>query len=250
MVANLEPSVEPRLLRVRARRDALFAVGDERNFWLRSRIAVLFVSVSTMRLPFQRGLVLGTDIARVDRFLDVNKPNWDRFNSLSRRILTETEQTDLTRISSRIPQPYNPSNVNGRSIARGAALFLAGRWAAKEAARKAWNAQIVGFKDIQVVRRTNLGPFVRCGSGIKSDDRVTSQDGELSISHDGDYAVATVLAESLHADIVAVLTQRNTEAVEKLRPTPSVKSENEQDINTPFSAPSEDFDTFVKLGPK
>jgi holo-[acyl-carrier protein] synthase len=75
------------------------------------------------------------------------------------------------------------------------ARWLAGRFAAKEAARKASHgggASSISWKDVQV--RTE-------GSGSGGRPEVVYLNanggghvGKLSISHDGDYVVATVLA--------------------------------------------------------
>lgn len=74
------------------------------------------------------------------------------------------------------------------------ARWLAGRFAAKEAARKAapGGAASIGWKDVLV----RAAPATAAGSGrpevvfLGADSRI----GKLSISHDGDYVVATVLA--------------------------------------------------------
>jgi hypothetical protein len=47
---------------------------------------------------------------------------------------------------------------------------------------------------------------------------VTEQVAQLSISHDGDYTVATVLAAPLHPDISAELQRRKELAQSKVRP--------------------------------
>jgi holo-[acyl-carrier protein] synthase len=83
--------------------------------------------------------------------------------------------------------------------------WLAGRFAAKEAARKAApsGAASIGWKDVMVRVQEDGGRFgkgvsrrpeiVYLGNGLDGD----AGDGrvaKLSISHDGEYVVATVLA--------------------------------------------------------
>lgn len=72
------------------------------------------------------------------------------------------------------------------------ARWLAGRFAAKEAARKAApnGAASLGWKDVMVrVSETDRGR-----PEVVYLDGETARIGKLSISHDGDYVVATVLA--------------------------------------------------------
>lgn len=135
---------------------------------------------------------------------------------------------------------------------------LAGRWAAKEAAKKAWGATLVSWKDLSVHYVPGgrepgspgggveivLSPFQyqrpamvfdemrtihaqeRERNGGGADDRglgkmgqedarartgageTMLQRGRLTVSHDGDYCVATVLAEPISPDIRAVLEKR------------------------------------------
>lgn len=79
------------------------------------------------------------------------------------------------------------------------------RWAAKEATKKAVSAQL-GWHDI-VVEVTHGQPYVvfrypyrlRHEEALSADagrfDDYEERAGKLSISHDGDYAVATVLVD-------------------------------------------------------
>ncbi|KAJ9664538.1 hypothetical protein H2198_000189 [Neophaeococcomyces mojaviensis] len=121
--------------------------------------------------------------------------------------------------------------------------WLAGRWAAKEAARKAWGADIIGFKDVHV----EVGePGPKFGSGRvhivcepysyphidtelkpevpraqdklsrKETTAVLRQHGQLSISHDGDYVVATVIAEPLRKNLRKVFQRRAEKARKKV----------------------------------
>ena len=51
-------------------------------------------------------------------------------------------------------------------------------------------------------------------------NRITEQVARVSISHDGEYATATVIATPLHPEIVAELEKRKAEAERKLNNTP------------------------------
>ncbi|KAK5093948.1 hypothetical protein LTR70_004474 [Exophiala xenobiotica] len=110
--------------------------------------------------------------------------------------------------------------------------YLAGRWAAKEAARKAWGAHLLGFKDVRVAfdmpnspgdphdRNSNHetawpGVKIVCepyygmyGVNRGAIDAGPRQEGRLSISHDGDYVVATVIAEPLNEQMRNVFKGR------------------------------------------
>lgn len=65
------------------------------------------------------------------------------------------------------------------------ARWLAGRFAAKEAARKAWaeGAGNISWKEVTV----------RVGEMGKPEIDIRGSVGRVSISHDADYVVATVL---------------------------------------------------------
>lgn len=76
------------------------------------------------------------------------------------------------------------------------ARWLAGRFAAKEAARKAapGGASVVSWKDVMVSIEEGGGG--RPEVVYTKDGGETGQVGKLSISHDGEYVVATVIAAS------------------------------------------------------
>lgn len=135
-------------------------------------------------------------------------------------------------------------NVSETSI-RNLATHLAGRWAAKEAAKKAWGATLLSFKDLRIeILDPSSGEIgVICqscsheneaekenggegesrsriesgggGSGGNGNGSMIQQVAKLSISHDGDYAVATVIATPLHESIVAELRRRRERAWKK-----------------------------------
>ncbi|PNY28436.1 Uncharacterized protein TCAP_01638 [Tolypocladium capitatum] len=80
-----------------------------------------------------------------------------------------------------------------------AAAFLAGRFAAKEAAIKAHSHRRLTFHDVVIERRGRAGearlgsgpPMARIRAGEGEDEDVSAP---VSISHDGDYATAVCVA--------------------------------------------------------
>lgn len=125
---------------------------------------------------------LGTDIVHIPRI----KTALDRFGErFLQRVYTPIEQQDfLTRDS-----PADVSNYRG--IVR-----LAGRWAAKEAVVKALGTGWRGIRyiDVEIQRQTNGEPHVCLyGSACARANHWGSSQWQLSLSHDGDYAIATAL---------------------------------------------------------
>ncbi|KAH2796554.1 hypothetical protein KXW19_006003 [Aspergillus fumigatus] len=148
-------------------------------------------------IPFPYPLNIGTDVVHLPRILRlINRP--DYFHRFTRRILHEQEQRDF-RIRFSLPPPSSGAEKTGLNpITPDMARWLAGRFAAKEAARKAApaGASSLGWKDV-IVRvgeadkgRPEIVYLDPMGCGETGGGRV----GKLSISHDGDYVVATVLA--------------------------------------------------------
>ncbi|KAL5335153.1 hypothetical protein BJX70DRAFT_375884 [Aspergillus crustosus] len=159
-------------------------------------------------LPFPYALNIGTDIVylpRITRLL--TRPTY--LTRFTRRILSETEQRDFRKRFSlpldQTPQPdSNPhKKANERSLSFGVnvtpdmARWLAGRFAAKEAARKAAvrGAASIGWKGVVVRVGDGTGQSEADGRPeVVYRDAEVGRIGRLSISHDGDYVVATVLA--------------------------------------------------------
>ncbi|KAL4787591.1 4'-phosphopantetheinyl transferase superfamily [Aspergillus varians] len=161
-------------------------------------------------LPFPLALNIGTDIVHLPRITRLITRPGGYLTRFTRRILSEQEQQDFR---SRFPRPPRLDSDQNRDtrlrkkdpgtavgITPDMARWLAGRFAAKEAARKAarGGAKEVGWKDV-VVRvggkdgaegRPDIVLFDQGEDGDRGRGRV----GRLSISHDGDYVVATVLA--------------------------------------------------------
>lgn len=116
-------------------------------------------------------LAIGTDIVRIARWEKHAGPG----GSFLRRSLTGAEIEDC----------------GGRSAS------LAGRWAAKEAVLKALGIGIgeVPLTDIEVLRTSSGRPAVTLSG--QAAERAAAQgltQWQVSISHDGDYAVAFVVA--------------------------------------------------------
>ncbi|KAL1996422.1 hypothetical protein VTN49DRAFT_187 [Thermomyces lanuginosus] len=153
-------------------------------------------------LPFPYPLNIGTDIVHLPRILrlitrpakttsstssSAQQQNLHRF---VRRILCEQEQEDFRRRFG-LQKHGEQSPI---AVTTDMARWLAGRFAAKEAARKAapGGAASIGWKDVCV--RTD-GEEGRVSSRPEVVYRgLDNRIGKLSISHDGEYVVATVLA--------------------------------------------------------
>ncbi|RMZ92527.1 hypothetical protein DV736_g244, partial [Chaetothyriales sp. CBS 134916] len=201
-----------------------------------------------MRASFPYELNIGIDISYARRILDWSSLTRFEHNSHGLSLLKRVfHQNDFIQLQRRYPwwqRPRGQPEANVRSLS----FFLAGRWAAKEAAKKAWRADLLGWRDLWVQPAADSGgvaPEIVCrvnrngwnfdgdellklaGEGVKVDDVqgeqpagtavVEEQVARLSISHDGEYAIATVLATPLHADILAVLKQRQAEVDLKMR---------------------------------
>jgi len=195
--------------------------------------------------------VLGTDIVQLSRWDALSRPHI--VLALARRILHPKEYPNIKKVNFNLFEallshgPFQQWHISSRASQQGAELvkkdfmaeaqlfkerldttssarvrnFLAGRWAAKEAARKAWGAHLLGFKDVRVAfdfadkpgdRHDRSGNHETAMPGVKvvcepyygaygpnkeAIDAAPTQEGRLSISHDGDYVVATVIAEPL-----------------------------------------------------
>lgn len=155
-------------------------------------------------LPFPYSLNVGTDIVHLPRILRLitrtaggSSSKLERF---TRRILCEQELQDFRSRFLLSPATAPGSEPCLRTITPtpDMARWLAGRFAAKEAARKASTrgAGAIGWKDV-LVRVEDTGTL---GSGrpqvvyLDTKSEGNTRIGKLSISHDGEYVVATVLA--------------------------------------------------------
>jgi holo-[acyl-carrier protein] synthase len=120
-------------------------------------------------------LGLGTDIVEVARIARLVEDHGDRF---LRRVYQPGELVVLER------QPA------------AAAAALAARWAAKEACIKALGAAAtgVGYRSIEVVREASGQPrLVLHGPAASALAELGGTDALVTLSHERDHAVATVL---------------------------------------------------------
>lgn len=170
-----------------------------------------------MRVPFPLSLRVGTDIIATSRILCPNKPDKKRLFRLTKRYLHPDEFHILNR---RFPL-WGTSDLLSESQRRQLSGWLAGRWAAKEAAKKAWGATLLSFTDLKVETEIGGGVQIVCDIGHSTEssptnDKITEQSAQLSISHDGDYTIATVIATPLHTDIMTELGARKAKADAKV----------------------------------
>lgn len=153
-------------------------------------------------LPFPFPLNIGTDIVRIPRITRLlAKPNY--LARFTRRILCDSEQSEFhTRFAESL-KARTTYHQQPPPVPADVTRWLAGRFAAKEAARKAApeGAASIGWKDVMVRVQEDGGAF---GVGVSRRPEIVylppadgSHEGRvarLSISHDGEYVVATVLA--------------------------------------------------------
>lgn len=128
---------------------------------------------------------IGTDIVYVPRIQAAVERFGERF---LQRIYTPMEQQDC--------RPSVPIECSTHWQNRQTILQLAGRWAAKEAVVKAlgtgWRG--VGYTDIEIRRQSSGAPQVYLYHAAAAAAECKGQgQWRLSLSHDGDYAVATAL---------------------------------------------------------
>lgn len=122
---------------------------------------------------------LGTDIVYIPRIEKVVEQFSDRF---LRRVYTPNELLDCR---------YEQNSPSRNAIDK-----LAGRWAAKEAVVKAletgWLG--VGYTDVEICRQSSGVPTVQLhGRALKIVEFWGQVQWQLSLSHDGDYAIATAI---------------------------------------------------------
>lgn len=90
-----------------------------------------------------------------------------------------------------------------RATCRGRAERLAARWAAKEATLKALGVGLdsVPMRDVEVLTRDGGAPSLALhGTAARIAEQQGLSDWSVSLSHDGDYAMAMVVAVATSAD--------------------------------------------------
>lgn len=125
-------------------------------------------------------LVTGVDIIEIDRVRAVAERYGQRFFD---RIYTAGEQ----------------------GYCRGRAPQLASRFAAKEAVMKALGtgARGVSWRHIEVTRRRGQAPAITLhGTALARAQKIGLGDIALSLSHSREYAVASVVGDSEHGNLV------------------------------------------------
>lgn len=140
--------------------------------------------------PFPLGLNIGTDIVHLPRIHQlVTRREGKYLLPFARRILHPVEQAIFAEKFSLILQSLKTKHENLDSLIR----WLGGRFAAKEAARKALGAHLLSWKEARIKTEAEGQPKIVYA--IHGPERATEEEeARLSISHDGDYVVATVLA--------------------------------------------------------
>lgn len=177
----------------------------------------------SMRIPFPHSLSIGTDIIHLTRLS--KSPTF--FRKLVLRILQPVEQRLFYE---RFPNLSKDTASTISIIERKQREWLGGRWAAKEAAKKAWGASLLSFRDLRVETTSDGNLLVICAllEGGESGQLFDEQVAKLSLSHDGEYATATVLASPLQESIIAELRRRKSEAERNVNMTPQEKSNNDE----------------------
>ncbi|KAF3480801.1 altered inheritance of mitochondria protein 9 [Arthroderma uncinatum] len=158
--------------------------------------------------PFPFLLNIGTDIVHIPRIQRLvarsvtagPNPNTSQRTYLSRfvnRILCEQEQAYF-KSKFQLPSSISDGAVTSKPLTAQTsteiARWLAGRFAAKEAARKAapGGASSISWKEVMV--RAEVDGDGRPEVVYLPEGDSIGQIGKLSISHDGEYVVATVIA--------------------------------------------------------
>ncbi|EGR51789.1 uncharacterized protein TRIREDRAFT_56081 [Trichoderma reesei QM6a] len=156
--------------------------------------------------PFPFPLNIGTDICRISRIYAIlRSPR--RGTRFVKRIFAPEEQARRDyRLQCLARGLSGMVDVSSDEIARrdpewwAAASFVAGRFAAKEAAIKAHSHRRLTFHDVVIERRgrneerLGSGPPVARIKGRGGEDGGEDASAMISISHDGDYATAVCMA--------------------------------------------------------
>jgi holo-[acyl-carrier protein] synthase len=121
---------------------------------------------------------VGVDIAQVGRFVRILGRHRDRF---LKRAFHEQERKEF--IARKFATEYH------------ACQHIAGRWAAKEAVTKAIGSRIL-FPEIVIQSNVNASPTISFqGEALEVARNKGISQTHLSVSHDGEYAIAYVILE-------------------------------------------------------
>jgi phosphopantetheine--protein transferase-like protein len=142
-------------------------------------------------ISFPFSLSVGTDIVHLPRIhrLIFNREGRNLI-PFAERILHPSELRDLSRRHPRWQEQRDKPAFGACSLT----TWLGGRFAAKEAARKAIGATSFGWKDVRVDIKDVSGEPRIIYSARSIDNEEVEYESKLSISHDSDYVMATVLA--------------------------------------------------------
>ncbi|KNC85786.1 holo-(acyl-carrier-protein) synthase [Sphaeroforma arctica JP610] len=123
---------------------------------------------------------LGVDLVQVSRIRNAIRRSGNRF-------------LEKVYVSSEIDE-YNKRKLASESSAH---QYLASRWAVKEAVYKAVNPHVISWRDTSVRKNANGLPEIQPSVHLR---QILNTVGVnrifLSISHDGDYAMAQVILEA------------------------------------------------------
>jgi len=134
---------------------------------------------------------LGTDVVYVPRIQATLERFGERF---LQRVYTPAEQKDCWQSAVAIAPSLEWEAADRRTNAP--IQRLAGRWAAKEAIVKALGTgwQGVRYRDVEIQRQSSGAPMVKLyGAAAQRLSDWQQPQWQLSLSHDGDYAIATVI---------------------------------------------------------
>ena len=119
------------------------------------------------------------------------------------------EISRIGRVADRYGARFFDRIYTAREIAycRGRAPQLASRFAAKEAVMKALGTGIRGvrWRDIEVVRERGRAPVIELhGTAMARAERIGLDHLALSLSHSEEFAIASVVGESEHGNLVPI----------------------------------------------
>lgn len=110
----------------------------------------------------------------------------------------------LTRGNGFREHSFTPAEIAAAAERADGSTRLAGRWAAKEALSKALGTGCGAdcrWQEIEVINADNGRPeMTLCGTTLATFKRLGANKIHLSISHDGDFACATVIIERIELE--------------------------------------------------